>query len=615
MSNPGTDQVKVHNGGNNSLTITESSASDRSTFGLIRRVYANLTLRRRRQLGALAALMVVSSFVEAVSIGSILPFLAALTDPERVNQMASKLPLISRFALDGTFDLRLVFTLIFVGLIALSGVFRVLYFWVQTRLSMAISIDFSVQVYEKTLYQPYDEIVCRNSSEILAGAQKAKDLVGYIIQPALTFVSSMFLLGAVLITLFVIEPTVAISGIAAGFGGLYFFATTISKRLLQANSRTYATELIRVNKAIQEGLGGIRDVIIDGTQPTFSTLYRAALSKMQHAAAGNVILAQMPRYIIEMIGMMLLAGIAYLMMSRNGNFVSAIPALGVLALCAQRLLPVLQQAYAAYVTIRGGFDSTTDALNLLDQPSPAPLPEKQQHRLRFDRGLKVEKVHFGYKPGAQIVLRDIDLEIRRGERVGFIGTTGSGKSTLIDLLMGLLTPTAGAIYVDDVKLGPENIRDWHACISHVPQSIFLADSSIAENIAFGIEGRDIDMERVREAAVVAQISKDIESLPEGYQTRVGERGIRLSGGQRQRIGIARAVYKRSRVLVFDEATSALDSETEANVMSAIDQLDGEVTILFIAHRISTLKNCDSVVELSNGAIAWRGTYRELEVRD
>ncbi len=603
--------MKIANGRKNTLTITRSGAADRSTLGLIRRVYANLTLRRRRQLWALAALMVASSFVEAVSIGSILPFLAALTDPERVNQIASKLPLISGLALGGTSDLRLVFTLIFVGLIALSGLFRVLYFWVQTRLSMAISIDFSVQVYETTLYQPYDEIVCRNSSEILAGAQKAKDLVGYIIQPALTFLSSMFLLVAVLVTLLVIEPIVAILGIV-GFGGLYFFATATSKRLLQANSRTYATELIRVNKVIQEGLGGIRDVIIDGTQQTFSNQYRAALSKMQHAAAGNVVLAQMPRYIIEMIGMILLAGIAYFMM-RNGNFVSAIPALGVLALGAQRLLPVLQQAYAAYVTIRGGFDSTTDALNLLDQPSPLPLSKIRPSRLWFDRGLKVEKVHFGYKPGTQFVLKNIDLEIRLGQRVGIIGTTGSGKSTLVDLLMGLLTPTQGAIYIDGEKLSAENIRDWHACISHVPQSIFLADSSIAENIAFGIEVRDIDMERVRKAAVVAQISKDIESLPEGYQTRVGERGIRLSGGQRQRIGIARAVYKRSRVLVFDEATSALDNETEANVMSAINQLDGEITILFIAHRISTLKNCDSVVKLSNGEISWRGTYRELEV--
>jgi ABC-type multidrug transport system fused ATPase/permease subunit len=586
---------------------------DRSTVGLMGRVYGHLTARRRRQLAALALLMIVSSFVEAISIGSILPFLGALTSPDRVLQFAGRVPLLSSLSMGGVSELRLVFTLIFVGLIAISGLIRILYFWLQTRLSMAISIDFGVQVYERTLYQPYAEIVRRNSSEILAGAHKARDLVGYLIQPALTFVSSMFMLSAVLITLFVVQPTVAISGVV-GFGGLYLFATTVSKRLLQFNSRTYAAELGRVNKAIQEGIGGIRDVIIDGTQATFSGFYRNALSKMQHAAAGNVILAQMPRYIVEMLGMMLLAGIAYLLMSREGNFVSTIPALGLVALGAQRLLPVLQQAYAAYVTIRGGFDSSADALDLLDQPFSSARISGPQRALTFRSTLTVENLRFGYAPESQIVLSDINLRIRQGERVGFIGATGSGKSTLVDLLMGLLMPTSGSIYVDGEKLCAENIREWHACISHVPQSIFLADSTIAENIAFGVEARDIDMARVREAAQVAQISVSIEGFPDGYQTRVGERGVRLSGGQRQRIGIARAIYRRSRVLVFDEATSALDAMTEANVMDAIHGLGRGVTVLLIAHRISTLRSCDSIVELRHGVVSWHGTYQELTTR-
>lgn len=587
---------------------------DRSTIGLIRRIYGHLTVRRRRQLAILGMLMVVSSFVEAISISSILPFLAALATPERVREIDALKPILAYFEINDTSELRLAFTLLFIGLVLLSGTFRIVFFWLQTRLGMAIGIDFSVQVYEKTLYQPYGDLISRNSSEILAGAQKAKDLVGYIIQPTLTFISSIFMLVAVLSALFAIEPIVALSSIL-GFGALYIFATTASKRLLQTNSRTYATELGRVNKAIQEGIGGIRDVIIDGTQATYSRLYRAALTKMQYAAAGNAILAQSPRFVIEMLGMALLAGITFVLINRDVSFTAMIPTLGVIALGAQRLLPVLQQAYSAYVTIRGGVDSTMDALNLLDQTvSPAVLSERP-NRLTFDKTIKVDNLNFSYQSASRMILKDINLEIKRGDRIGLIGATGSGKSTLVDLIMGLLSPTTGAIFIDGQKLCDDNIKDWHSCISHVPQSIFLADTTIAENIAFGVERHEIDMERVHDAAKIAKISQTIESFPEGYQTHVGERGIRLSGGQRQRIGIARAMYKRSRVLILDEATSALDGETESSVMSAIDEIGENVTMLLIAHRLSTLRSCDFLIELKNGIVSWSGTYRELEARE
>jgi ATP-binding cassette subfamily B protein len=213
-----------------------------------------------------------------------------------------------------------------------------------------------------------------------------------------------------------------------------------------------------------------------------------------------------------------------------------------------------------------------------------------------------------------LVLRDISLEIKHGDRVGLIGATGSGKSTLIDLIIGLLNPTEGHIYIDGVKLCQTNIRNWHSKISHVPQSIYLADTTIAENIAFGVEKCDIDMARVRDAARVAQLSQTIESFPRGYQTFVGERGIRLSGGQRQRIGLARAIYKRSKVLILDEATSALDNETEINVMDAIERLAQNTTIIMVAHRLSTLKCCNHVFELKDGEIFWDGTYRNLEAK-
>lgn len=583
---------------------------NRATVLAIARVYGFLKPKRRRQLAVLSMLLVVYSFFEAISIASIVPFLGVLMSPEKIADMQIFRPVLVFLEIHGTNELRLAFTLLFVLIILITGTFRILYYWVQARLSMAIGIDLSVQVYENTLYQPYGELIKRNSSEILAGAHKARDLVGYIIQPTLTFISSVLLLAAVLLTLLLVEPVVAISGVL-GFGSLYVLATLISKRFLEVNSRTYATEMGRVNKAIQEGIGGIRDVIIDGTQATLTNVYRHALSKMQYAAAGNVLVAQLPRFVIEMLGLMFLAGITFTIVSRDASLIVAIPALGAVALGAQRLLPVLQQAYVAYVTIRGGIDSINDALSLLDQHATAPEASDAADTLTFKNTLLLDKISFAYAPDLKPVLNDITIEIKCGTRIGLIGTTGGGKSTLVDLIMGLLRPSNGSIYVDGVRLCERNIRSWHLFISHVPQSIYLADASVAQNIAFGIEPQKIDMERVVRAAKIAQLTETISGLDKVYDTFVGERGIRLSGGQRQRIGIARAIYKNPSILILDEATSALDDATENQVIEAVEQLDRKITIITIAHRLKSLKNCDVIYRVDHGALVWRGAYDQM----
>jgi|LauGreDrversion4_2_1035121.scaffolds.fasta_scaffold08657_3 ABC-type multidrug transport system fused ATPase/permease subunit len=587
----------------------QSARVGSSTVELIGRAYACLSTRRRWQLATLTILMIITSFLEAVSIGSLLPFLVALTSSERINAIVGKLHTIIHINIEES-QLRLFFTCVFVSAMIMAGLMRTLYFWLQTRLSVGISIDFSAQVYERTLHQPYEEIVRRNSSEVLAGAHKARDLVGYLIQPTLTLMNSIILLCSVLTALIIVDPILALS-MTAGFATLYLGAMTITKQLLRINSVTYARELGRVNKVIQEGLGGIRDVIIDGTQATFSGLYKNALSKMQISTANNMLATQIPRYIIETLGVVILASLTFLLVSINDSLIEIIPVLGVAALGAQRLLPVLQQAYAAYTTILGTFHSACDALDLLEQPVPLLKVLDRSNQLAFKYSLSVDGLYFRYCPESSYVLNNVNLNIKPGEKIGFIGITGSGKSTFVDLLMGLLSPTKGKIFIDGCKLSQENRHQWYNCLSHVPQAIFLADSTIAENIAFGASEHHIDMSRVREAAKAAQISLEIEQLPNKYATRVGERGVRLSGGQIQRLGIARAIYKRSKVLIFDEATSALDTVTEANVMDAIQGLDRDVTILMVAHRINTLKYCDSIVELTNSTISWRGTYEEL----
>jgi ATP-binding cassette subfamily B protein len=333
---------------------------------------------------------------------------------------------------------------------------------------------------------------------------------------------------------------------------------------------------------------------------------------MQKAIATNQVVSVTPRYAIEAIGISLIAGAAFVLSVGNSEGVSGVvPLLGVMALGAQRLLPMVQQIYSGYITIKGQQASIEDALSLLDQPTRNSAHPRVIKPLPFRRTLALRDLSFRYARDFPFILKSLNLEIMKGTRVGLIGTTGSGKSTLLDVVSGLLTPSQGSLLIDGVQVTNVNTQAWQQQIAHVPQGVFLADSSILENIAFGVPLGEIDIERVKQAAQKAQIAQTINNLSDGYSTMVGERGIRLSGGQRQRIGIARALYKRANVIILDEATSALDNETEEAVIQALESLGRNITIFFIAHRLTTLKNCDRILELDRGNITDLGTYNQM----
>ena len=557
--------------------------------------------------------MIIASFAEVASLGAVLPFLGALTSPEEIFVHNLAQPFIELLHIQSAQELLLPFTLIFMAAAVLAGVTRITLLWVQTRLSMAIGADFSVQVYERTLYQPYSLHVSRNSSEILVGVGKASGLVGSLIQPAMLLCGSVVILVAVISTLLAIEPVIALATFL-GFGAVYAAVVTITKRRIAMNSQTIATQQGRVTKAIQEGLGGIRDVLIDGTQPVYSKLYKDAYTPMRTAVASNQVVGASPRFGVEALGMVLIAGLAYMLAATSGavgGATNVIPVLGALALGAQRLLPVLQQIYNAYISIKGNQASAQDALDLLDQPMPEHAYVKFAKPMAFQTAITLKALGFRYTTQGPWVLRHLNLQIPKGSRVGFVGVTGSGKSTLLDIVMGLLTPTEGELLIDNTFLDRRNTRAWQAHISHVPQAIYLSDTSIAENIAFGVPKASIDLHRVKKAAEQAQIAHTIEDWRDGYNTLVGERGVRLSGGQRQRIGIARAIYKCTGVIIFDEATSALDNETESAVMKALESFGHDITLLIIAHRLTTLKNCDRIVELAKGGIKAIGSYEQM----
>jgi len=555
--------------------------------------------------------MIIASCAEIISIGAILPFLAVLTAPERIFQLPIAQPVIKFLGLTSSSQLLLPLTIAF-GIAALiAGAVRLLLLWASTRLSFATGADLSIGIYRRTLYQPYAVHVARNSSEVISGiSAKTNSVIFSTIVPIITFISTTIMLLAIMAALFSIDPLVALSAFG-GFGLIYGFIIWFTRGRMLLNSRCIAHESTQVIKSLQEGLGGIRDVLIDGSQEVYCRIYRHADIPLRRAQGNSVFIGQSPRFGMEALGMMLIAILAYVLSRQPDGIVKAIPVLGALALGAQRMLPVLQQAYGAWSQIQGGQISLRDALDLLDQPLPDYVDKPDAMPLPFSEEIRLKNLSFRYTEQTPWVLNNLNLTIEKGCRIGFIGVTGSGKSTLLDIIMGLLTPTEGRLEIDDQVITSSNYRAWQAHIAHVPQAIYLADSTIEENIAFGIPKEKIDKNRVKQAAEKAQIADIIETWPKKYQTYVGERGIRLSGGQRQRIGIARALYKQADVIIFDEATSALDNETEQAVMQAIESLGKDLTVLIIAHRLTTLKNCTQIVELADGGIKRIGSYEEI----
>jgi ABC-type multidrug transport system fused ATPase/permease subunit len=577
-------------------------------FVFFNRIWSKLSKRRKIQFYLLLLLTVVASFFEAISISMILPFLSILSDPDIFFQKYDLKELYTYLDIKNSGQIVLPITILFISITIFSGLIRLLLLWTQTKLSYAIGADFSSSIYKRTLYQPYNIHINRNSSNIIAGISgKANTIVSSAIMPFLLILSSLFIIITIMLALVNASPIIAISSLL-GFALLYIFVFKLTKKKLRSNSKQISVQSSQVVKIIMEGLGGIRDVLIDGTQEEYCKKYKKADEPLRSAQANIQIISNSPRYIIETIGMILISYFAF-QLAKKSNLNTAIPIIGSFAFGAQRLLPALQQIFSSLTSMRGGMDSINDALDLLEQP--LPIEEKEINFINFSKYIHLSNLYFKYDNKETFILKGIDIKIKKGTKIGLIGKTGSGKSTLLDLIMGLLKPTSGYIYIDDIKLENKNYRNWQKKISHVPQSIFLTDGSIMENIAFGVQKDKINIDKVKYAAKKAQLSTTIENWKNKYDTLVGERGVNLSGGQRQRIGIARALYKESEVIIFDEATSALDNETEANVMDSLDNLEKGITIIIVAHRLTTLKKCDLIISISDGIIEKIGNYEEI----
>ena len=590
-------------------------SKEKSRIGTLRgdlaRLWSHLGPRRKRQFFLLLGLMFVGAIAEVVSLGMVLPFIGALTAPDRILAHPEIGALARTFGIRDPSQLLLPLAITFSVAALFAGAVRLALQWASTRFSNGTGVDLSVEIYSRTLHQPYQVHVARNSSEVVSGITLKTGAVvsGALIQ-ILMLVSAVVLLIFIATTLLLVDPVISLVAFGS-LGGAYLLMTLFSQRKLLRNGSIISEQQTNVVQCIQEGLGGVRDILLDGTQSVYIDSYHSAERKLRYSTGSNALISASPRFVIEALAMVLIAVLAYLLSASSGSIGGALPTLGVLALGAQRMLPLLQQGYSAWTKIAGYRAVLADTLVLLEQPLSDETANANQVKLPFDRAIQLRDLRFRYSAKTPWVLDGVNLTIRKGARVGIVGATGSGKSTLVDVIMGLLVPVEGVMTVDDAPVTTENRRAWQRNVAHVPQDVYLSDSTIAENIAFGCRVDMIDMSRVRDAARQAQIAGFIDTLPEGYGAKVGERGVRLSGGQCQRIGIARALYKSAKVLVFDEATSALDTQTEQAVMDSINALDETLTVLIIAHRLTTVQGCDVIFEIDQGRVVAQGTYDEL----
>jgi ATP-binding cassette, subfamily B, bacterial PglK len=576
---------------------------------LLTSLWSYLSLYRKKQFFLVLLLMTISSVFEIISVGSILPFLGVITAPEQVFNHALMQDAIEVYrqitglSITSPSQLTLPLTVAFVLSVLSASVIRIILLYAITKLSFAIGADLSVKIYSKTLHQDYLAHVGRNSSEVISTIiRKTNTVVHAILSPILLSISSIVLFVGIISILLIVNTKITLATFTS-IGVIYFIIIWATRKKISQNSKIIAVNSNLTIKSLQEGLGGIRDILIDGSQDFYCNIFRKADKSMRRAAGDNLFISGSPRYAMEAIGMSFIAGLAYTMTLRGGNIEQIVPTLGVIALGAQKMLPLLQQFFASFSTIRGAMHSLEDVLVLLDQESSNPLSCLNKKSVQFNKNIKLTNLSYQFKKDSKFILEDINLNIGKGECIGVVGETGSGKSTLIDVIMSLFYPTYGSISVDGVIIDKESARSWQRLIAHVPQNIFLKDGTIEENIAFGIPSNEVCQTRLKSAIKLAQLSNFIDSHKDGCHTIVGEGGSKLSGGQRQRIGIARALYKGVEVLIFDEATSALDSNTEKKVMSAIGGLDKNITIIMIAHRLSTLKNCTRIIKLEGGGIS------------
>ncbi|MCC5795691.1 MAG: ABC transporter ATP-binding protein [Chromatiales bacterium] len=575
-----------------------------------------LSAAEQRKAYKVLLLMLGLAALETLGVASIMPFVTVVANPEMVATNPALAFLYRVSGVDSTQQFMIVLGVASFCLVISSLMFTVLTRWAMIRFSQKSVHSIACRTLDQYLSQPYEWYLSRHTSALATTLLAEIDrVVAKCLFSTMLIIANSLVAGLLILLLLLISPGLAIgAGLALGTAYMLLFRLVkpplrqAGERRLQANRERY--------RVIDETFGGIKDVKVSGLEPAMLYRFHQPSESVARHETRLQLLSQLPTYAIQ--GLIFGGGILVLliMMTTYDSFATAAPVIITAAFAALRLFPCLQRIYLSQATLRSSAPALeslhADIRELAPAGAGAWVKEESKSRLPLHDRLELVDVCYRYDSSARPTLEDVSLTIRKGQRIGIVGSSGAGKTTLVDLVLGLLEPKSGWIAVDGVRLDSANTRHWQRSIGYVPQAIYLADQTIARNIAFGLPEEDIDYAAVERAARAANLHEFVTSeLPSGYRTEVGERGVRLSGGQRQRIGIARALYHDPDVLILDEATSALDNQTESIVMEALSNLGQSKTVLLIAHRLSTVQECDQIVVMAKGRVVSMGTYGEL----
>ena len=575
-------------------------------------VFELLTRSERKRAVFLLCMILTMALLDAVGVASIMPFIAVLANPQLVETNALLAKVYETFNFTSTnlflFSLGLLVFILLVLSLSLKAVTN----YAQLRYTLVTEYSLSRRLVEGYLRQPYSWYLSKNSAVLGKNVlSEVSEVINQVMMPLLVFIAQFFVAFALLSLLMFIDPQVSLTvGVVLGiaYGLVYKLVSKYLSRI--------GVERVVANEArfhlLSEAFGAIKDVKIRGLEQTYVDRFSIHARTYAINQASAQIVAQVPRFILEMIafgGMLLLV---LVLIARNGSFTNAVPIISLYAFAGYRLIPALQQIYGSYTQLR----FSTPALKIIHQEilglQRSNDAQATVEPLRFSQDIKLDDVYYSYPNTSASALKGLDISIASKTTVGIVGFTGSGKTSTIDILLGLLEPEKGAFLIDGVAVDSSNRRHWQKTVGYVPQQIYLTDDSVYANIAFGIEPENVDHSAIERAAKIANLHDFvINEMPEGYESIVGERGVRLSGGQRQRIGIARALYHNPNVLILDEATSALDNLTEKAVMDAVHNLGHEITVILVAHRLSTVRECDQIFLLEKGQLKAQGTFDEL----
>ena len=566
-------------------------------FNLISRINQYLSLVRKKQLIFLFILIIFLSLTEAISLASIIPFIGVFMNPDLFFSSPWLSFFINFFEINDNDQLFLLVTIIFISLLILSFLIRIFTIYLTNKITYFIEADLKIKIFKYNINQSYSYHLKKSSYIVMSNIVQKTNAIAIFtnsfIQILGCSLTVLFILGVLLI----IEPFIILSVSSVVIFFFIFIAFLNRDRILK-NSEKISQNQDKIVSTFQDSVGYISEIILYSLHNIFTTKFNKSSQQIAESQTYNTNIQQSPRIYLEYLTLFCLVILIFYLNQSEFEIVNSFTLLAALGYGSQKVIPLINRVYVCYSSMKNVQASVIDALSILDSSKKEENENLLSEKIILDSSIKLENIYFSYNNDENYILKNISLEIKKGSKVGIKGTTGSGKSTLSNIIVGLLDPTKGKLFVNDTLINHQNKSMWQKNIAIIPQNIFLNDVSIAENIAIGIDKDKIDLEKVKNVSRQAQISDFVESKPNQYNEKVGERGIKLSGGQKQRIGIARALYRDAKIILFDEATNQLDVDTETLIMDSIYSLDKEITVILIAHRLSTLERCDKVIDLS-----------------